>query len=164
MEWIILPVFYLLYWGLCFLLTGTDKKNLLGLRSYPEEVRKIVRENETLKDIVPKEKSPSVIFLSNLFAFALVFFLLGIFLNKALNVSGFVTFFIYFLILGEGLNLFDLLVIDLLWWRNSKRIRFSFLEEKEPYQNPKEHILSFVRGVHTFALVALFSALFSSLL
>lgn len=28
-------VFYLLYWGVCYLGTGTDKKNLIGLRSYP---------------------------------------------------------------------------------------------------------------------------------
>ncbi len=43
----------------------------------------------------------------------------------------------------RGLGLFDLLVIDLLWWRNTKRTRFSFLPEKKYYQNPKKHIESF---------------------
>lgn len=38
MKIIIAVAFYLLYWFCCFLGTGTDKKNLLGLRSYPDEV------------------------------------------------------------------------------------------------------------------------------
>ena len=60
--------------------------------------------------------------------------------------------------LGEGLGLFDLVVIDLLWWRNTKRIRFSFLPEKAPYQDPQKHISSFVRGIPLFAAVAAISA------
>lgn len=54
---------------------------------------------------------------------------------------------INFLILGEGLNLFDLIVIDLLWWRNSKRIRFSCVPQIEMYKNPRKHIESFFRGI-----------------
>ena len=66
--------------------------------------------------------------------------------------------FWYFLILGEGLGLFDLLVIDLLWWRNTKRIRFSFLPDKGIYQDPSKHIGSFVRGIPLFAAIAALSA------
>lgn len=54
--------------------------------------------------------------------------------------------------------MFDFVIIDLLWWRNTKRIRFSFLPEKEHYQNIREHIGSFFRGIPLFAVVALFSA------
>ena len=57
------------------------------------------------------------------------------------------------------LGLFDLVVIDLLWWRNTKRTRFSFLPEKKYYQNPKKHIESFWRGIPLFAAVAALSAL-----
>ena len=39
MKIIVAIAFYFLYWGVCFLGTGTDKKNLMGLRSYPEEVQ-----------------------------------------------------------------------------------------------------------------------------
>ena len=28
MKWFIIPAFWFLYWGICFLCTGTDKKNL----------------------------------------------------------------------------------------------------------------------------------------
>lgn len=41
-------VFYLFYWLCCFLGTGTDKKNLAGLRSDPDAVRKAVREHPDL--------------------------------------------------------------------------------------------------------------------
>ena len=43
MKIIVAIAFYFLYWGVCFLGTGTDKKNLMGLRSYPEEVQNRVR-------------------------------------------------------------------------------------------------------------------------
>lgn len=66
--------------------------------------------------------------------------------------------FWFFFALGEGLGLFDLVVIDLLWWRNTKRIRFSFLPEKAPYQDPDKHIGSFLRGIPMFAVIALLSA------
>ena len=75
------------------------------------------------------------------------------------NLDGYLSAFWYFLAFSEGLGLFDLLVIDLLWWRNTKRTRFSFLPEKKYYQNPKKHIESFWRGIPLFAAVAALSAL-----
>ena len=36
MKIIVAIAFYFLYWGVCFLGTGTDKKNLIGLRSYSD--------------------------------------------------------------------------------------------------------------------------------
>lgn len=49
-------------------------------------------------------------------------------------------------------------LIDLLWWRNTKRIRFSFLPEKACYQNPRKHIDSFLKGIPLFAVTALLGA------
>ena len=43
MKIIVGIAFYLLFWGICFLGTGTDKKNLIGLRSYLDEVQNRVR-------------------------------------------------------------------------------------------------------------------------
>ncbi len=155
MKWFIIPAFWFLYWGICFLCTGTDKKNLAGLRSYPDAVQSIVRER--LAD-APKEKSIPSILLSNLILFTVVFSALGLTLKSVLAFEGYLSAFWYFLILGEGLGLFDLLVIDLLWWRNTKRIRFSFLPDKAIYQNPSKHIDSFVRGIPLFAAIAALSA------
>lgn len=90
--------------------------------------------------------------------FTVVFSVLGVALNGILDLDDFWTAFWFFLALGEGLGIFDLLVIDLLWWRNTKRIRFSFLQEKAPYKDPTKHIGSFLRGIPLFAVVAVLSA------
>ncbi len=162
MKWIIMLVFYFLYWGICFLCTGTDKKNLAGLRSYPDAVQ--ARVQEQLTDGIPKAKSVPAILLSNLVLFTVVFSVIGLAFGKVLAFDGYLSAFFYFLLFGEGLGLFDLLIIDLLWWRNTKRIRFSFLPEKKFYQDPRKHIGSFLRSIPLFAAVAALSALLVTLL
>lgn len=154
MKIIIAVAFYLLYWFCCFLGTGTDKKNLLGLRSYPDEVQRIVKNEPSLAPYLPKEKSIFSILFGNLLLFTVVFSVLGVALKSLLGLTNYLSAFVYFLLFGKGLGVFDLLVIDLLWWRNTKRIRFSFLPEKQVYRNPKKHVCSFARGVPMFAAVA----------
>ena len=156
MKWLVLPAFWLMYWGICFMCTGTDKKNLAGLRSYPDEVQAAVRER--LGNKVPAAKSVPSILTGNLLLFTAVFSIVGIALRGLLSFDGYFSAFWYFLLLGEGLGLFDLVVIDLLWWRNTQRIRFSFLPNKAAYQDPSKHIGSFVRGIPLFAVVAALSA------
>ena len=69
MKIIVAIAFYFLYWGVCFLGTGTDKKNLMGLRSYPEEVQNRVRSDHQLGKAVPKE-NPALPFGSAIFYFS----------------------------------------------------------------------------------------------
>ena len=151
-------LFYLFYWFCCFLGTGTDRKNLAGLRSYPDAVQREVRAHPELGKAAPKEKSIPSILLGNLLLFTVVFSVLGLVLKNVLWLNDFLTAFWFFLALGEGLGLFDLVVIDLIWWRSTKRIRFSFLPEKAPYQDPGKHIGSFLRGIPLFAAVAVLAA------
>lgn len=152
-------LFYLLYWLCCFLGTGTDKKNLAGLRSYPDTVQQAVREHPVFGKAAPKEKSTISILLGNLLLFTGVFSVLGLALKNPLGLNNFGITFLFFLVLGEGLGVFDLVIIDLLWWRNTKRIRFSFLPEKSHYQDPSKHIGSFLRGIPLFAVVAVVTAI-----
>ena len=151
-------LFYLFYWFCCFLATGTDRKNLAGLRSYPDTVQQAVREHPVFGKAAPQAKSIASILIGNLLLFTVVFSVLGFVLKNILELDGFWTAFWFFLALGEGLGLFDLVVIDLLWWRNTKRIRFSFLPEKAPYQDPGKHIGSFLKGIPLFAVVAVLAA------
>lgn len=159
MKIVVAVVLYLLFFAMCYMATGTDKKNMSGFRSYPDEVQKRVREDVVLGSMAPKKLSVPITIVANLLMFTVIFSVLGILLKNTLGIADFQSAFLYFLILGEGLNLFDLIIIDLLWWRNSKRIRFSCVPEKEAYQNPKKHVDSFWRGVPMFAVVALLSAL-----
>ena len=164
MKIIIAIVICFLHWGICFLGTGTDKKNLIGLRSYPDEVQRRVRSDPQLGKAVPKEKSFAAVLLSNLLLFTALFSVLGLALKGVLGFDGYLSAFWYFLALGEGLGLFDLLVIDLLWWRSTKRIRFSFLPEKKYYRDPKKHVESFLRGIPLFAAIAALTALIVTVL
>lgn len=157
-------VLYFLYWFFCFLGTGTDKKNLLGLRSYPDEVQRTVKNEPSLSPYLPKEKTILSVLFGNLLLFTVVFSVLGIVLKSVLGLTDYLSAFVYFLLLGEGLGVFDLLVIDLLWWRNTKRIRFSFIPEKQAYQNPKKHVGSFLRGIPLFAVVAAITAIIVTLI
>ena len=161
MKWLIMFVFYFLYWGICYLCTGTDEKNLIGLRSYPKDVQKIVKEK---MNKVPKAKSIPNILISNILLFTIVFSIMGLLFKNTYNFNNYLSAFIYFLLLGEGLGLFDLLIIDLLWWRNTKRIRFSFLTDKQYYQDPKMHVDSFIRGIPLFIVVAALSALITTII
>ena len=70
MKIIVAIAFYFLYWDVCFLGTGTDKKNIMGLRSYPEEVQNRVRSDPQLGKTVPKE-NPALPFCSAIFFFSL---------------------------------------------------------------------------------------------
>ncbi|WP_311537633.1 ABC transporter permease [uncultured Anaerococcus sp.] len=145
-----LIILCLIFFGLCYLGTGTDDKNLKNYMSYPDEVQ------SKIKDIVDyqgsfKEKSKISTFVGNFIIFSLVFFFLGLKIRQ----EGFMQNFISLLILGQGLNLFDLIIIDLLWWRNTKRIRFTKIPEKNLYQNPKKHIETFLRAMLMYFLIAL---------
>lgn len=164
MKLIVTFAFYFLYWFICFLCTGTDRKNLAGLRSYPDAVQKAVREHPVLGKAAPQEKSTAAILLSNLLLFTVVFSVLGLALKSVLGLNNYLSAFWYFLAFGEGLGLFDLLVIDLLWWRSTKRIPFSFLPEKKYYQDPKKHIESFLHGMPLFAAIAALTALIVTVL
>ncbi len=149
----------LVFWGFCYLGTGTDEKNLKGLSAYPDVIQKHVKADPVLGSKV-KSVSPFLSFLSNLVLYTVLLLVLCFFDRK----EGFLPNFWNVLLLGEVLNLFDFLVIDMLWWRHTKRVRFTGTENQpELYQNPKNHFISFLKGVLMFFFAALLVALVLSL-
>ena len=138
------------FFGLCFLGTGTDKKNPRNYMSYPDDVQKRIKEIEEYQGKY-KETGSFVVWIANFLLFTILFLLLGIVIRQ----TSFKHNFISLLILGETLNVFDLIVIDLLWWRNTKRIRLSKIPQKELYQNPKKHIEAFLRALILYFFIAM---------
>lgn len=145
------------FWGCCYLSTGGDDKNSKAYATYPDEVQAYVRNDLRLKKQIEKANllvsaNPVRTFLANAVLFLAVLFLLGIFVRT----DSFAVNLLRLTIMGQGLNLFDYLVIDLLWWRNTKRIRFTGTEDQpELYRDPQKHTASFVKGILMFFLVAL---------
>ena len=135
--------------AICFLGTGTDEKNLKSYASYPDEVQKRIREADEYQGKY-HEANKLITWLTNLLVFLVLFMIFGAFIRE----KDFMQNFINLLILSQALNIFDLLVIDLLWWRNTKRIRLSKVPEKVLYQNPKKHIEAFLRAIPMYIVVA----------
>lgn len=145
-----LIILCLIFFVLCFLGTGTDEKNLKNYDSYPDELQSKIKEIVAYKGKF-KERSKVTIFIGNFIIFSLIFFLFGLKIRQASFIQNFTAL----LILGQGLNIFDLIIIDLLWWRNTKRIRFTKIPEKSLYQNPRKHIEAFLRALLMYFLIAL---------
>lgn len=145
-----LLILCLIFFILCYLGTGTDEKNLKNYMSYPDEVQEKIKNIEDYHGKF-KEASKTSTFVANFIVFSILFLILGLKIRQ----ESFVQNFIALLILGQGMNVFDLVFIDLLWWRNTKRIRLSKIPEKALYQNPKKHIEAFERAFFMYFLISL---------
>lgn len=147
----------LVFWGCCYISTGGDEKNIKAYATYPEEAQTYVRNSQKLKEQIENaallvSPDPVKTFLTNAALFLAVLFLLGIFVRT----DSFAINFLRLSVMGQGFNLFDYVVIDMIWWRNTKRIRFSGTEDHpELYRNPKKHTVSFVKGIVMFLIIAL---------
>ena len=140
----------LIFFAICYLGTGTDEKNLKNYMSYPDEVQEKIKKIGDYQGKF-KETSKNLTFIVNFVFFSILFLILGLRIRQASFIQNFTAL----LIIGEGLNVFDLLVIDLLWWRRTKRIRLSKIPDQSLYQNPKKHMGSFIRAFFMYFLVAL---------
>ena len=154
-TFILCIVFFLL----CYLGTGTDEKNLKSYSSYPDEVQ------DRIKDITAyqgrfKESNKAVGFILNFLLFLVILFVFGLFIREKSLWHNFFALSV----MGQGLNFFDLFVIDLLWWRKTERIRFTKIPEKELYQNPRKHIESFCRALVMYFGIALVDGFILTLL
>lgn len=137
------------FFALCFLGTGRDEKNLKSYASYPDEVQKRIREADEYQGKF-REANKLATWFANLLVFLILFIIFGFFMRT----KDFMQNFINLLILGQALNIFDLLVIDLLWWRNASRIRLTKVPEKALYLSPQKHIQAFLRAVVMYIVVA----------
>lgn len=143
----------------CYLGTGTDKKNLSGLRSYPDNLQEMVRQSTKYKDQI-KDLKPLQVFVSNLILFSIILFVLGLFIKT----PNFIVNFEKILVIGQIINLYDLLVLDMIWFKNSPRVRFSEFPDKELYKDSSNHIKSFLKGIFMFFLVAIIDGIILTLI
>ena len=149
-----------LFWGVCWLGTGSDVKNIRNFSSYPDAVQKIVILRPELAGKI-QQRGSVVVFANNLLLFTALLFALGLITRQETFTGNFLNA----LLLGQTLNLFDLLVIDLLWWWHTRRVRFTGTENKSKlYADPGKHISSFLRGIAMFLLVALINGCLLTLL
>ncbi|WIK89221.1 ABC transporter permease [Varibaculum cambriense] len=138
------------FFGVCYLGTGTDQRNLKNYSSYPVKVQNRIQEIAEYRGKF-KETGKAGIWVANFLVFTVLFLLMGI----PIRQENFSHNFRCLLILGQTLNVFDLFIVDLLWWRNTKRIRLSKIPQKELYQDPKKHVEAFLGALVLYFFVAL---------
>lgn len=143
-------IFCLIMGLMCVLGTGSDEKNIKSYRNYPTVLKEKLKNDPKYKDKI-KEVNPISVFISNLIMFLVIVFIFGLFIRT----ESFLYNFVFLLILGQVMNLFDLLIMDMLWFRNTKRVRFSEYSDDSLYKDPKEHIISFLKALVMFTIVAL---------
>ena len=139
-----------IFFILCFLGTGTDAKNLKNYSSYPDEVQIRISAIPEYQHQF-KEQNPFLTFTANFLLFLVILFVFGI----SIRQSNFMQNFLSLLFLGQTLNAFDLIAIDLLWWRRTPRIRFSKLPQPALYQDPRKHVSAFIRAFIMYCAIAL---------
>lgn len=69
MKIIVAIAFYFLYWGVCFLGTGTDKKNLMGCVLIPKKFKTVCEATISLERLFRRE-NPPLPFGSAIFCFS----------------------------------------------------------------------------------------------
>lgn len=132
----------------CYVGVGSDARNLKCIGMYPKKTQV---EIQKLYGVEGRRRNGFVVLILNCLVFMVVFYGVGLVVCEGLMWRD----FLVLSVIGQCLNLFDLLVIDLWWFKRSKRVRFSKLMGDEWYCDTSMHVGSYVRGVLMFEVVAL---------
>ena len=143
---VILMLFY-------FLITGRDNLNAKLLPFYGRELQEKLRNDDELKTKI-LDLSPTTLFIIKSVFYIILLFVLGIFMRSDSFFKNFANLFIF----GQIVNLFDLGVIKLIYFRNSKRVRFNKFEGKELYLDAKSNYYIFLISIILFTSVAALDA------
>ena len=134
-------------------------KNPIGqIMSYPVEIRRKVESLPQYKDGIRKrERKHLRIKIISIFIIALILCVVAYFSGARTSAEVFKHVFILFLFV----NIYDLVVMDLMIFRNVKKFRIPGTEDMDKeYKNPKHHIIGALIGTLIGVLVSLISSSF----
>ena len=134
-------------------------KNPIGqIMSYPPKIRKRVESLPEYKDTIGKiEKKHFSVKIISIFVFALILACVA-YLSGAKN---FVDSFKHVFCLFFFVNLYDLFIMDLIIFKNDKRLRIPGTEDMDKeYKSPVHHIKGAVIGTFLGVIVALLAAVY----
>lgn len=134
------------------------KNPINQIMSYPPAIRKRVECLSQYKDnIKAKEKRHISIKIISIFVIALVLCVVAYFSGATTTQEIFIHVFTLFFFV----NIYDLIVMDLIIFRNVKRFRIQGTEDMEKeYKNPKHHIFGAIVGTAIGIIVAGLSAIY----
>lgn len=134
-------------------------KNPVGqIMSYPKKIRERVQSLPQYKDCIKKkEKFHLLIKMISIFIFALILYIIA-YMSGA---KTFIQVFKYVFTIFFVVNLYDLLIMDLLIFRNIKKFRIPGTEDMDKeYKECWHHIRGFFIGIGIGIIVSLISTLY----
>lgn len=140
------------------ILPAQYRNPLSQFASYPAAIKHRVYELPQYKEYISSvERKNWKRKMAGTLVCTVVFALIAWFSGAQTFLSAFFHVFILFL----SVNLFDLIILDLIIFRHSKKLIIAGTEDlREEYRNPTHHIIGALKGVVIGTAVSLISALF----
>jgi hypothetical protein len=131
------------------------KNPLSKIKAYPTAIRKRVEELPEYKNIVGKiERKHFIIEIIGAFLIALVLAVISYLTDDKTFFQVFINTFILFFVV----NLYDLIVLDIIIFCHSKKVIIRVTEDMiKEYKNSKHHIIGFFKGIGVGLFVSLLS-------
>lgn len=132
------------------------KNPISQITSYPTAIRKRVESLPQYKNSLPQTKKKSVVRKIAGTLVAVIFLaLLAYFTGKTTFISAFIHVFVLFF----AVNVYDLIILDLLVFPNSKKVIIPGTEDMiAEYKNPMHHIKGAFKGILIGIVAALLAA------
>jgi membrane-associated HD superfamily phosphohydrolase len=123
--------------------------------SYPTAIRKRVESLPEYKDSIKTIEQKHIIKkIVALILFAIIFFIVSYFSGMKTFSQTSVNTFIMFSVV----NLYDLVVLDIILFCHSKKVIIKGTEDMiKEYRNPKHHIVAFIKGIFIGFVISIMS-------
>jgi hypothetical protein len=131
------------------------KNPISQIVSYPTAIRKRVESlpeyQNTIKTVEQKNIVKKVI---GSILMTIIFAIISYLSDGKTFLQGFINTFIIF----SGVNLYDLIVLDIIIFCHSKKLIIKGTEDMiEEYKNPKHHLIGFIKGVCIGFIISIIS-------
>ena len=132
------------------------------IMSYPTKIRKRVEELPEYKDVIKtKEKKQTILKFCMVLIYIIIFTVISYFSGARTFLSAFIHTFILFLIV----NIYDLVILDIILFCNSKKVIIKGTEDMiKEYKSPIHHIKGALLGICFGTIVAVMTGILMSLI
>ncbi|MFT3983445.1 MAG: hypothetical protein QM697_06035 [Lachnospiraceae bacterium] len=132
------------------------KNPLSQITSYPPAIRERVESLPQYKNSLSQTKKKSIVRkITGTLVAVIILALLAYYSGKTTFISAFIHVFLLFF----AVNMYDLIVLDLLVFPNSKKVIIPGTEDMTvAYKNPKHHIIGAFKGILIGIAAALLAA------
>lgn len=133
------------------------KNPLLMISNYPPKIQEKVYK----LGLVEKEENP---IMKKIGKMIFLGFVIGVILYLYYEVRDYSFIFYKALILTNVINLYDFLVLDLIWFCHSEGVKIKGTEDMEEYSDMKFHFIGFLKGLVISLIISLIAGGFCALI